>query len=116
MKKRALWIKRGWVILLFLFVFIHYGCDSGKRYIGTYVSASKGEPYQMETTLALKDDDNGVWTTNEKEVSFRWSVKGKEIRLHTKEGGVITGKILGDTLTLTLPGDKVMTFEKRHAY
>jgi hypothetical protein len=70
----------------------------------------------METTLELKDDDNGVWTTNEKEVPFRWSVKGKGIRLHTKEGGIITGKIADDTITVTLPGDKVMTFKKRHAY
>jgi hypothetical protein len=36
--------------------------------------------------------------------------------LHTKEGGVITGKISDDTITVTLPGDKVMTFKKRLAY
>lgn len=116
MAKKVIWIKRGWVILLFLFVFIPQGCDSTKRYVGTYVSVSEGEPPQMETILALKDDDNGVWTTNEKEVPFRWSVKGKAIRLHTKEGGVITGKISDDTIRVTLPGDKVMTFKKRHAY
>ena len=116
MEKRVLWIKRGCVILLFFFVFIPHGCDSAKRYAGTYVSVSEGEPSQMETILELKEDDNGVWRTNEKEVPFRWSVKGKEIRLHTKEGGVITGKISDDTITVTLPGDKVMTFKKRLAY
>ena len=70
----------------------------------------------MEAALELKGDDNGLWTTNEKEVPFRWSIKGKEIRLHTKEGGVIIGKISDDTITVTLPGDKVMTFKKTHAY
>jgi len=116
MEKRVFWIKRGWVILLFVFVFIPHGCDSAKRYVGTYVAVCEGGPSRMETILELKDDDNGVWTTNEKEVPFRWSVKGKEIRLHTKEGGVITGKISDDTITVTLPGDKVMTFKKRRAY
>jgi hypothetical protein len=116
MKKRVLWIKRVWVILLFLFVFIPHGCDSAKRYMGTYVAVSEGEPSQMETILELKGDDNGVWTTNEKEVPFRWSIKGEGIRLHTKEGGVITGKISDGIITVTLPGDKVMTFKKRHAY
>jgi hypothetical protein len=116
MEKRVLWIRRGCVVLLFFFVFIPHGCDSAKRYAGTYVSVSEGEPSQMETILELKEDDNGVWRTNEKEVPFRWSVKGKEIRLHTKEGGVITGKTADDTITITLPGDKMMTFKKRHTY
>ena len=116
MKKRLQWLRRGWAILLFLFVFIPHGCDSAKRYTGTYVAMSEGEPSQLETVIELKDDDNGVWTTNENEVPFRWSAKGKEIRLHTKEGGVITGKIADDTITVTLPGDKMMTFKKRHAY
>lgn len=116
MKKTVFWIMRGWVIFLFLLVLIPQGCGSPKRYMGTYVSVSAGEPPRMETTLELKDNDSGVWTTNEKEVQFRWSVKGNEIRLHTKEGGVITGKIADHTITVTLPGDKVMTFQKRHAY
>ncbi|HPD61696.1 MAG TPA: hypothetical protein PKV48_08075 [Thermodesulfobacteriota bacterium] len=109
-------IKRGWVVFLLIFVFILPGCDSSTQYIGTYVSVSKEKTSQMETILILKDDDNGLWTTNEKEVPFRWSVKGKEIRLHTKEGGVIIGKILDDTITVTLPGNKLMTFKKKQPY
>lgn len=45
-------------------------------------------------------------------VSFRWSVRDNEIRLHTKEGGIIMGKIQGDTLEITLPGAKSMSFKK----
>ena len=112
MEKSVFWTKRGWMLFLFFFVFIPLGCDSAKQYTGTYVSVSEGQPSQRKTILELKDDANGLWTTNEKEVPFRWSVKGKEIRLHSKEGGVITGKILDDTITVTLPGYKVMTLKK----
>ena len=116
MKRKFLWLTRGLGILLFLCVLITNGCDSPKRYRGAYVCLSEGNPPQTETVIELNEGDSGVWTTNGKEVSFRWSIKGTEIRLHTKEGGVITGKIKNDTITITLPGDKMMSFKKRQPY
>jgi hypothetical protein len=129
MKKRVLWIKRGWGVLLFIFVIIPQGCESAKRYTGTYVSVSEGQLPQSESILELKEGGNAVWTTDEKEVPFRWSVKMKEIRLHTKEGGVVIGEIINDTIKIPLPTCympkkegiclpryKVVSFKKRRAY
>lgn len=128
-RKRLQCLRRGWVTLLFLFISIPYGCGSPQQYIGTYVTASEGRPPQSKIILELKESGNGVWTTNEIEVPFRWSIKGKEIRLHTREGGVILGEIKKDTIKLPLPTCwmptekgiclptyKVITFKKRHAY
>lgn len=114
MEKRMFWVQRGWIMLSLAFIAVLFGCDSATtRYTGTYVSVSEEEPSRIETILVLKEPATGVWTANEKEVPIRWSVKGNEILLHTKEGGVIIGKISKDVITLKLPSDKVMTFKKK---
>ena len=114
-KKRQL-LQRGVLIFLVSFALVTSACDSGKRYPGTYVWVRGGDQDRLETLLELKEDGQGIWITNEKEVPFRWSVKGQEIRLHTKEGGVIAGKIIDDTVTIILPGDNVMSFQKKRTY
>lgn len=113
MEKRLFCIKPGLILLLFSFAVVLSGCDSDKRYTGTYVAVSKEKPPRTETILELKDHATGVWKTKEREVPFRWSIKKNEIRFHTKEGGIITGKISKDVITLRLPNDKVMTLKKR---
>ena len=47
-----------------------------------------------------------IWRIPDNEVSFRWDIKGKEIWLSTKSGGIIIGKIQGDTIEVKLPGAK----------
>jgi hypothetical protein len=39
-------------------------------------------------------------------------LKGGELRINTKEGGVIVGKIQGDTIEVNIPGQKSMLFQK----
>jgi len=46
------------------------------------------------------------------EAPFRWTVKKGELRLNTKEGGVIIGKLEGDILEIKLPGSKTMSFKR----
>jgi len=60
----------------------------------------------------LKEDGFGLWRVADEEVSFRWNRMGSEIRLHTKEGGVIIGEIKGGNLKITLPGKKSMSFKR----
>ncbi|UCE33106.1 MAG: hypothetical protein JSV40_07625 [Deltaproteobacteria bacterium] len=50
----------------------------------------------------MKDEEN----------SFSWYVKGSEIRMNTKAGGIIVAKIQNDTLEITLPAGKKMSFKK----
>jgi len=46
------------------------------------------------------------------EVPFTWYIKGGSLRINTKEGGVIVGKIENDTILVTLPGPRALTFRK----
>jgi hypothetical protein len=65
-----------------------------------------------ETCIELKKNGVGVWRVLDDEASFRWDAKDNEIRLHTKTGGVIIGKIQGDTLEIALPGRSVRYFKR----
>jgi hypothetical protein len=46
------------------------------------------------------------------EVPFAWYIKRGDLRVNTKAGGVIVGKIDKDTIHMTLPGSKALTFRK----
>jgi hypothetical protein len=91
-------------------------CPPPERFEGTYVAEESESSPHPGAILELKDDSEGTFRSQEQEVTFRWSVRGHEIRFHTKEGGVIIGEIRGDTLTVTLPSDRVMTFKKKSNY
>lgn len=90
-------------------------CPPPERYEGTYVEV-ESENSNHPAIVELKDGSEGIYQNQEQEVSFRWSVKGREIRFHTKEGGIVLGEINNDTLTVTLPTGRVMTFKKKPAY
>ena len=55
--------------------------------------------------LDLKPDGKGVWTAGDEVIDFKWEVRGQDIWLHTKSGGVISGRIVEDnSIDITLPG------------
>jgi hypothetical protein len=87
-------------------------CTSKERYAGTYSIQGKVSPEHAETVIELKENGQGSWRTADDEVTFRWSLRNHEIRFHTKEGGIIIGKIDHEILTITLPGAKIMSFKK----
>ena len=97
------------VCLLTCFVI---GCTSEERFAGTYEAEDSGSPSGAETRLELKENGEGVWRVDDDEVSFSWYLKGDELRFNTKNGGVIVGEIHDDTVKVTLPGDRTMTFKK----
>lgn len=93
-------------------------CGSGDRYVGVY-KAMQEPPNQREIILELKENGDGLWKvgTDEakgtfEEVPFTWYTKRGDLRVNTKAGGVIVGKIDKDTIHLTLPGSKALTFRK----
>jgi hypothetical protein len=88
------------------------GCASEERFTGTYEAEDSGSSSGAETTLELKENGEGTWRVDDDEVSFSWYVKGDELRFNTKNGGVIVGKIHGDTVEVVLPGDRNMSFKK----
>jgi len=81
--------------------------------VGSYQAEAGGHPKLRQILIELKEDGRGIQRVGGDETSFRWKVKGDEIRFHTKSGGVIIGKMEDDLLKVMLPGSKIMSFRKR---
>ncbi|MGD2127342.1 MAG: hypothetical protein PVG99_14775 [Desulfobacteraceae bacterium] len=103
-----------YVFLPFICVLLtlHISCTSKEKYAGTYKAEGAETAGQAETYIELKENGEGAWRTGDEEVSFTWYLKGGELRLNTKEGGVIVGQIQDGTFQITLPGAMRMSFKK----
>ena len=100
------------IITIFLTMILFFACDNKQKYAGLY-RAEGGELQQgRENTIELKENGHGVWRVADDEASFSWGVNGKEIRLHTKTGGVITGMLEKSGLEITLPNSRKVFFTK----
>lgn len=97
---------------LFLFLILLAACDAKDKVAGNYQSEGQDVPGQGETVLDLKPNGDGSWKSGGEEIPFAWNLKGAELRINTKGGGVIVGGLDGDTIRLTLPGNKKMTFRR----
>jgi len=81
-------------------------------FTGTYKAEATESPRQSETIVELKANGGGIWRVGDEEVPFSWYIKGGELRVNTKGGGVIVGTMDHDTIHLTLPGTKMMSFKR----
>jgi len=99
------------VLLVFLL-----SCEPKDRYAGVYKAAGKETAKQEEIILELKANGDGLWRVGSKEVfseiPVAWYVKHGELRVNTKAGGVIVGRIEKDAIQMTLPGFGALTFRK----
>jgi len=100
-------------------VMLFVSCESGDKYVGVYHAEAKGSAKQEEIILELKGNGDGLWRVSSDEVAgtfvevpFAWYIKRGDLRVNTKAGGVIVGKIDKDTIRMTLPGSKALTFRK----
>jgi hypothetical protein len=98
------------VTLWCLILLCTFSCGSKGEYAGLYKSQVAESTRQPE--IELKEDGEGIWRIEDNEESFTWYVKGGEIRLNTKQGGVIVAKIKDNTLEIVLPGRKKMSLKK----
>jgi hypothetical protein len=83
-------------------------CESSDKYAGTYTAQGKTGEVRME----LKANGQGIWTASNQDVSFSWHIKAGDLRINTKEGGVIVGKIEGNAIKINLPGQKELLFKR----
>jgi hypothetical protein len=97
---------------LCLLVILMISCGSKDQFIGTYKAEVKDLPKQAETVLELKADGDGSWRVGDEEVPFSWYIKGGELRVNTKGGGVMVGTINKGIIHITLPGSKTLYFKK----
>jgi hypothetical protein len=119
MRKRSGLDVCEWVVGLCVLVMLLASCESGDKYVGTYRAETTGAAKQESIVLELRANGDGVWkvisdgaTGAPVEVPFTWYIKQGDLRINTKEGGVIVGKIKKDTIQMTLPGPKALTFKK----
>lgn len=96
------------VLLLCFFLTLFLSCESRDKYAGAYEARDRAG----EVVIELKAGGEGVWISGYQETAFSWHLKGGELRINTKEGGVIVGKIQGDTIEVNIPGQKSMLFRK----
>jgi hypothetical protein len=106
------YLKRLLLLLMSLLLAFAFSCGQRESYIGKYVIYGEEPSKDSETYIELKEKGMGAWRIGDDEVSFRWDLKDGEIWLKTKTGGIIIAKIKDDTLEITLPGAKMMSFKK----
>ncbi len=112
MRIKFLSLRRMRLLPLCLLLFLVISCGSREPYVGTYVADPGDTPKQTETSLELKDNGAGLWKVGDDEVPFSWYMKGGELRVNTRSGGVIVGNVEKDVIRIQLPGSKEMTFKK----
>jgi hypothetical protein len=106
LRKRTAWTLG--VSLLCLTLILCSACESKDKYAGTYDAQGK----TGEVRLELKASGEGIWIAGNQEVSFSWHIKKGDLRINTKEGGVIVGKIEGSAIRISLPGQKELVFKR----
>ena len=106
-----------WTAGLFLLLLLLLSCESKDKYVGVY--KAEGQKSEKEIILELKGNGDGLWKVGSDEakgtfveVPFAWYIKRGDLRVNTKAGGVIVGKIGKDTIQITLPGSKTLIFRK----
>jgi hypothetical protein len=104
--------NRVWLLPLCLLLVLMLSCESKDKYAGVYKAEAKDTPKQAQITVELKANGDGLWRVGDEEVAFSWDIKGGELRVNTKGGGVIVGKIEKDTIQMTLPNMKTLTLKK----
>jgi len=112
MTRKSRYQGQGWLLGFCLVVILLFGCESKDRYVGVYKAQAQDSPKQAEIVVELKANGDGLWRVGSEEVTFTWYIKRGELRVNTKGGGVIVGKIDKDTIQITLPGSKTMSFKK----
>lgn len=95
-----------------LLLLLMLSCGSKDQVIGTYQADPGGSPKQVETVMELKANGEGIWRVDDEEVPFAWYIKGGELRVNTKGGGVIVGTLEKGTIQISLPGTGIITFKQ----
>ncbi len=94
------------------FLLLTLSCGQKDLYTGTYIADPGDTPRRTETTLELKENGVGLWKVGDDEVAFSWYMKGDQLRVNTRGGGVIVGSLEKNVIRITLPGTSEMSFKR----
>ena len=79
-------------------------CENRDRLVGSYEGYGDKSQWPSKSKLKFGADGQGSWSIGDNTVPFKWEMRGSDIWLHTKDGGVIEGRFKGDTIEINLPG------------
>ena len=100
-------------LLVCLIPVLIISCDAKEeKFVGTYRSMEKNPPEFSDVLVELKEGGEGTRWAHGEEVNFEWQVKGKEIRIHTRAGGIIVAKMRNNVLEVSLPGPRIVYLKK----
>jgi hypothetical protein len=89
------------------------GCNYKDQHIGVYEAVeSGGKTSKEKIIIELKEKSIGAWRRSDEEVAFSWSVNKDELRINTRDGGTMVGKIKKKGITMILPGEEEILFKK----
>ena len=86
------------------------GCGRSSPLAGQY-EAGYGDGGRT-IVLDLREGGQGSWTAEDESIAFKWDVRGDEVLLHTRAGGVIRVAVKGGELTADLPGAGRLVFRR----
>jgi len=88
-------------------------CSPEQGFLGTYKPIPGSPPEYVGLLVELKKGGKGIrHFQNGESLNFKWVVKGEEIRIHTKSGGIIIARRKGDLIEVRFPGPQIVYFEK----
>ncbi len=87
-------------------------CGERDKWAGKYGSTVSKTQESPAIFLELMPNGNGSWATEEDSASFKWEIRGNEVWLRTKSGGIIVGNIKGDSIEVNLPGMDARHFKR----
>ena len=100
------------VTILALVLLSLWGCNHRERLEGRYRAEIQEGNQPRLVTLELGINGQGTWKAEGDQVSFRWEARSAQIRLHTRQGGVLLGTVGEKIIAVTLPGMPPLTFRK----
>ena len=104
--------ERFLMMVLVFSLLLAMSCQDRGRLSGRYAADVGKNRISPTISLELMPNGQGSWSIEEDNVSFKWEIRENEIWLHTKSGGVIVGKIVGETIEINLPAAGEYYFKK----
>lgn len=90
-------------------LFVLAGCEGSPGVEGKYLAQAQDG---KNVTLTLKAGFTGEWETATDSVPVRWELRGGEVWLHSKSGGILRGILQDGTLRVMLPDEGELVFTR----
>ena len=94
------------------FLLFTWSCENREYLIGKYQAVINVNGESQTIFLELMANGRGSWSGEEDNITFKWESKQDAIWLHTKSGGLIVAKVVGETIEMDVPSLGEYKFKK----